>query len=349
MSNILQYIGLFLLLCIPSMAAYADNNQTLNIYIWYGEIPDHVIAQFEKETGIHVNYATYGDNETLYAKLRATKNPGYDIVQPSSYYVQRMSREGMLEVLDKSQLFNYKNLDSQFTHPDYDPNGKYSLPYLWGITGIFVNKKYHNPALIKGWNDFWSPQYRNQIMLLNDPREVFSMALISLGYSANDSDPKHIEQAYLKLKALLPNIKIFNSDAIPSIFIDEDATIGQTWNGDIYRAHLQNSNLQFIFPKEGFVIWVDALAIPRGAPHLANAYKFLNFMMRGDIASQATLEYGYSTANIAARAFLPANIRNNKTIFPDATTLKRGQFQTDVGDNALATYAKYWELLKLSN
>ena len=326
--------------------ARADQN-VLNVYIWYGEIPDRVIAQFEKETGIKVNYATYDDNETMYAKLRASKNAGYDIIEPSSYYVQRMAREGMLEKLDKTKLPLYGNLDPDFAHPSYDPNGQYSLPYMWGITGIFINDQYYDPKSITSWSQLWDKKYYNRISLLDDPREVFSIALLTLGYSVNDQNPQHLEQAYERIKLLLPNIKMFNSDAIPSIFIDEDSTLGMAWNGDIFKAQQENSHLNFVFPKEGFVIWTDNLAIPKNAPHLANAYKFLNFMLRGDVSEQATLDYGYATANSASRKLLPASIRNNPIIFPPEDVMKRGQFQADVSDNALAIMAKYWELLKI--
>lgn len=340
-------ICLFILMALTTMTSYA-NDKVLNLYIWYGEIPDAIIQKFEQETGIKVNYSTYDDNETMYAKLKTSKSIGYDIVEPSSYYVDRMSQEGMLEEIDNTKLSNYKNLDPNFLHPAYDPEGKYALPYLWGITGIYVNQKYFNRNAIHSWADLWQQQYRHKLSLLNDPREVFSMSLISLGYSANDSNPQHIAQAYQHLVDLLPNIKLFNSDAIPSIFIDEDATIGMAWNGDIYKASQENSNLQFIFPKEGFVIWVDNFAIPKNAPHLANAYKFLDFILRADNSEQATLTFGYATANTAARNLLPKSIRENPVIFPPNEVMHRGQFQTDVGDNALALYAKYWELLKIA-
>lgn len=336
-----------IILCLLACnLSYAAKN-VLNLYIWYGEVPDSVIAKFEHETGIKVNYATYDDNETMYAKLKASKNAGYDIVEPSSYYVDRMWREGMLEKIDHSQLSNYGNIDPSFLNSAYDPKSEYCIPYLWGVTGIFVNKRYFKPDSIQSWADLWQKQYYNKVSLLDDPREVFSMALISLGYSPNDTNPEHIKQAYEHLKALLPNIKMFNSDAIPSIFIDEDTTLGMAWNGDIYRASLENPNLTFVFPKDGYVIWVDNFAIPKNAPDRANAYKFLNFILEAQNAEQATLAYGYATANTAARKILPKNLSDSPVIFPSKAVLARGKFQTDVGDQALALYAKYWELLKI--
>lgn len=335
-------------MCFIAPLAYAEDN-TLNVYIWFGEVPDSVIAQFEKDTGIKVNYATYDSNETLYAKLKASNNTEYDIIEPSSYYVDRMTRENMLEKIDKSKLSNYKNLNPLFLHTAYDPKSEYSIPYLWGITGIFVNKKYFSPDQITSWKDLWNPKYKNQIMLLDDAREVFSMALISLGFSPDDNNPDHIQKAYLLLKSLNKNIKLFNSNAMPSIPIDEDAVIGMAWNGDIFKARQENPDIQYVFPKEGFVIWVDNFAIPKNAPHQANAYKFLNYILQGKVAAQATTTFGYATANKDSLKYLPKDVRSDKIIFPDASVMKRGHFQKDVGDDALALYSKYWEKLKLND
>ncbi|MDR3476941.1 MAG: spermidine/putrescine ABC transporter substrate-binding protein [Gammaproteobacteria bacterium] len=325
--------------------AFANEN-TLNIYTWSGVIPDFIIRQFEKETGIKVNFSTYDSNEIMYAKLKADKNPSYDIVEPSSYYIDRMRRQDMLETLDKTKLTNYKNLNPAFMHQAYDPQSSYSLPFIWGITGIFLNKDYFPSNSIKRWSDLWNTKYVDQIMLLDDSREVFSMAMRVLGYSANDSDPEHIKEAYLKLKTLLPNIKIFNSAPI-SILIDEDAAVGMVWNGDLFKAKKENSQLEFIYPKDGFVIWVDNFAIPKNAPHRENAYKFLDFMMRVDIAKAVALDNNFPTANLAAQKTLPTEIRDNPTVYPSQDVLRLGEFQTDIGDAALALYEKYWERLKM--
>ncbi|MFN7097708.1 MAG: PotD/PotF family extracellular solute-binding protein [Gammaproteobacteria bacterium] len=334
------------LLLTISSAAYANDN-IVNVYAWSGEIPDAVIAQFQKETGIKVNFSTYDSNETMYAKLKAVNNPGYDVIEPSSYYVDRMQKEGMLEPLDLSQVNNIKFIDPTFLNDSYDPGNKYSVPNLWGVTGIFVNKKYFDPNTVHSWTDLWQPRFNNQLLLLDDVREVMPMALMSLGYSANDNNTAHLKQAYEQLLHLRNNIKLFVSDAAASIITDEDATVGMTWNGDLYRAQLSNPNLVFIFPKDGFVIWVDCFAVPKDAPHYQNALKFINFMMRPDIALKSSMAYFYATPNLQAQKMMPATIRNNPMIYPSHEILKNGQFQTDLSDQTIALYAQYWEMLKL--
>lgn len=323
----------------------ADN--IVNVYTWSEEIPHFVIVQFEKETGIKVNYSTFESNEVMYAKLRATRNPGYDLVEPSSYYVDRMHHQNMLQKIDRTKLPNFKNLDPAFLNQAYDPQSEYSVPFIWGITGIFINKDYFPDNKIANWKDLTETRYLNQLMLLDDAREVFSVALKMLGYSINDSNPEHIQQAYLKLKSLMPNVKLFNSDAIISILIDEDATVGMTWNGDLYKASRENNKLEFFYPKDGFEIWVDNFAMLKDAPHAENAYKFLNFLLRPEIAKAISLNINYSTANLAAKKIMPPEIRNNLALYPSPEVLRHGEFETDIGDQAFGLFEKYWEQLKI--
>ena len=343
----------FLRYCIILFCLFISNNPlfantpVLNVYWWTGVVPDTVIRQFEKETGIKVNVSTYENNEVMYTKLRAVKQPGYDVIQPSSYMADRMQRQSMLEPLDKTLLPNWHHINPRFLHPIYDPQSQYTAPFIWGVTGIFVNRHAITDTRIQKWADLWRPNYQDQLMLLDDAREVFSMALISLGYSARDTNPEHIKQAYLKLKALLPNIKVFASDTVVSIIIDEDATLGMAWNGDVYKANRENSRVQFILPKEGFVIWIDSLAIPKTAPHKENAYRFINFLLRPDIAKTITLYTRYATANLSAQKTLPAAIKDNPIIYPAEKLLRHGQVQVDVDETTLALIEKYWEELKL--
>lgn len=259
---------------------FADDN-ILNIYIWSNEIPPSVIDLFERETGIDVHVSYFGSNEELYAKMRATGNPGYDIIQPSGYFVGRMAKQEMLLKLDKSQLPNIKNVDPFFVKASYDPNEQYSIPIVWGTTGIFINRRYFPNVKIDSWNDLWSPQFKDTLLLPNDPGEVFVMAMFSMHESIIDPTPETLKAAYEKLITLLPNVRLFNSEAAPSIVGDEDATVGIMWNSDFVLASQSNTHLQFIYPKEGFLAWVDCLTIPTGAKHLQNAYRFLNFILRG--------------------------------------------------------------------
>lgn len=346
LSSMAMYLSVVFCIFLSPLAALAEEKM-VNVYAWTGEIPDSIVKQFEHETNIKVNFSTYQNNEIMFTKIR-TSHASYDIVMPSSYFVDRMRRLNMLEKLDKKKLPNWHNLNPEFLHPAYDPTMNYSVPFIWGVTGIFVNQQYFDPSNIKQWNDLWSKRFFNQLMLLDDTREVFSIALLALGYSPNDRNPAHIKEAFLKLKGLMKNVKVFSSETVVSIIIDEDATVGTSWNGDTYKAARENPNIKYVLPKDGFVIWVDNFAIPLNAPHRDEAYAFINFILRPDIAKAIALDTHNPIANLAGLRLLPKEVINNPVIYPPKKIMQRGQFQTDVGEETLALYEKYWEELKMS-
>ncbi|CAM4446762.1 MAG: Spermidine/putrescine-binding periplasmic protein [Legionellaceae bacterium] len=328
----------------PTSALASENS--VNIFNWSGYMPDAILRQFEQETGIKVNYSTYDNNETLYAKLKANPNSGYDLVVPSTYFIDRMRKQKMLHLIDKSKLTNFQNINPGLLNKKFDPHNNYSIPFLWSTTGIVINTKFWQKNSIKSWKDLWKNQYYDQLFILDDVREVFSMALIALGYSANDTKPQHIKAAFQQLKKLMPNIKIFNAEAGKAIYIDEDVTIGMGWNGDINLANKENSNLEFIYPEEGYVISLDSMGIPINAPHLENAYKFINFILRPDIAKKISIETGYATANGEALKLLPKALRENPITYPNNEILARGHFQTDAGSSS-TLFEQYFQQLKI--
>ncbi len=339
-------ITLILILLMGMSGVHATGNKVVNVYTWSGYIPDSVIQKFEEETGIRVNYSTYVNNEVLYAKLKANPDSDYDVIMPSSYFADRMIKQGILQKIDYQQLVNAKQLDSIFPNPTFDPKNEYSVPYLWTSTGIVVNAKYYEVNQITKWLDLWDPQYRDKLLVLDDAREDFSMALLTLGYSVNDENEQHIRAAFERLKSLMRNIKIFNSDTQHSIYLDEDITLGMGWNGDIYLAARENPALKFVYPEEGFIVSIDGFAIPKSAKHVENAHRFIDFVLQESIAKKICLETGFSTVNRNVISSLPEAIRNNPISYPDAETMKRAAFQADVG-KAVPIYEKYFERLKL--
>lgn len=333
------------LFCLFIISSTYANKNTLNLYAWSGEVSNDIIAQFERETGIKVNYSIFDNNEIMFTKLR-TNRKGYDLVEPSTYYIQRMRQQHMLEKIDKSKLSNYHYIDPFFLNKPYDPESLYGVPFAWGVTGIFYNTDYYTDSDIKSWSDLSKPIFQNSLMLLDEIRSVFSSTMKMLGYSINDQNPEHIHQAYLKLKTLKPNIRLFNSDAVISILIDEDATVGMAWSGDVVTAQRENPKLRFVFPEDGFEIWVDHFVLLKDAPHRENAYKFLNFLLRPDVAKTVSLHTNYSTTNLAAKNMMPDQTKNNPILYPSYETLRRGEFPTDNGQ-ASFLLEKYWEWLKM--
>lgn len=308
-------------------------------------MPQSVIDGFEKETGINIKYSTYDSNEAMYAKIKSDKESSYDILVPSTYFVNKMSKEGLLAKIDKSKLKNFKNLDDNLLYKPFDPKNDYSVPYLWGSTGISYNAAILGKGAITKWDDLWNPKYKNSLLLTDDLREVFGMTLKTLGYSANDQDSAHIKQAYEKLKKLLPNVKVYNSESPKDVYLSEEVVAGMNFNGENYMANDENPDLTYVYPKEGILLWIDSLVIPKNAQHYDNALLFIDYLLRPEMAKVISEEIGYATPNLKAKELLDEKVRNNPIIYPTKEDLKNSEFQIDLGA-ALPVYEKYWEKLK---
>lgn len=345
-------IGLVLASCSNSDTAAvegaADSDVTLNLYNWSEYMPQEILDGFEKETGIRVNYTTFDSNEAMYAKLKLLDDSSqYDLAVPSTYYVEKMAKEGLLQELDKSKLSNFKNLDTSFTNKKVDPENKYSIPYMWGSTGLAINGDAVDPATVNSWNDLWRPEYKNQVMLMNDMREVFGMALLTMGYSGNSKNPEEIKAAYEKLATLMPNVKTFNSDATRIPYIEGETNLGMTWNGEAVMANDEGlTSLVYKYPTEGAILWMDNFVIPKNAKNVDAAHKFIDYLLQPENAKIVSEEIGYASPNLAARELMEESVRNNPTIYPGPQVLEKAEFQEDVGDEALQVYQQYWDKLK---
>ncbi len=337
--------GIFLALA-GMQSAFAAGE--LYVYIWSEYLPDHLVKQFTEETGIKVNISTYDSNEAMYTKVRLLDNENnYDLVVPSTYFVSKMRQENAFMPIDKTKLPNLKNIDPSFLNQVFDPNNQYSIPYLWGSTGLCYNSKYVKGP-VNSWNELFKPEYNNKLILTDDVREVFDVALRLLSYSGNDTNEQHIKQAYEKLKTLIPHVKIFNSNSPKLNYINEEVIMGLTYNGEAYMASKENPNIRYAYPKEGVILWMDSLTIPKNAKNVDNAHQFINFLLRPEVAKEISEEMGYATPNKAALKLLKPEIQNNPTIYPDKKIIDAGEFQTDIG-NTIVTYEWYWEMLKTGN
>ena len=317
--------------------------QVLNIYSWADNFAPEVIEQFEQQYNVKVNYDVYGSNEEMLAKIQAGAS-GYDLIQPSDYMVATMIELGLLEELNKGNIPNLKNIVSTFETPPFDPGNKYSIVYTWGITGIAYNKNYVKEPPTS-WSDLWKDEYKDRVILLNDPREVLGMALIKNGYSNSTTNPEELEKAFQDLKTLVPNVIAFDTDNIKQKMIAEEAWIGTVWSGDAAYIYAENQNVDYVIPKEGATIWADTLAIPKGAKNKELAEKFINFLFEPEVSVKNYEAIGYSNPNEAAYPLHSEEYRSNKMIFLDPADIARAEWLVDVGD-MLQEYDRYWTELK---
>lgn len=329
-----------------AMAAQAA--EKLYVYNWTEYVPSSLLEQFTKETGIEVIYSTFESNEEMFSKLKLSNSTGYDIVFPSSYYVGKMVKEGMLAEIDKSKLTNLVNISPDLMGKSFDPDNKYSLPYVYGLTGIGVNASDIDLQKVTSWADLWNPEYKGKVLLMNDPREVFHIALLLDGKSPNSENEADIKAAYERLTKLLPNVLIFNSDSPEMPFLQGEVAIGMQWTGSAYRAKHENPELQFIFPKEGSIVWMDNYVIPKNAQNKEAAHKFIDFLLRPESAKEVIEKMGFSMPNEGVKALLPTETVADPLIFPPTSEIEKGILQSDVG-SAVEIYEKYWNLLKTNS
>ena len=337
--------AVFLALCVLVSPAFADEEKVLNVFSWSEYIPQSVVNDFTKETGIKVVLSTYESNEAMYAKIKLLQGKGYDLIIPSSYFVELLAADKLLAPIDKKAIQGLENLDPASMNLSYDPENTYTVPYMWGTVGILVNTNAVDPAALTSWNDLKSPEFKDRILLSDDLRDSFGMALSACGYSINSKNPDEIAKAYAWLRELKPSVRIFDVTATKQAFISEEVVGGFSWNGDAFIAMQENPALQFIIPREGLILWMDCFAIPAGADHKSNAHKFISYLLRPEVAKLCVEEFNYTTPNLAARKLLAPKYAENTVIMPSSEQMSKGELTSDVG-KVREVYETYWERLK---
>jgi spermidine/putrescine-binding protein len=284
--------------------AAPGEEKVLNLFAWSEYVPKAMLDGFTAETGIKVNYDAYSSNEEMYAKISAGAS-GYDIIQPSDYWVGVMSRGGYLRELDLTKIPNLVNVDPSLPYELYDPGHKYTVPWQWGSVAIAVNTdKILQP--VTTFTDLLKPEFAGRIVLLDDERQVIGAALLALGYSPNTTDATELEKAKQMLLTLVPGVKLFDSDTPSTALLTGEADIGLIWNGEAAIAHKENPAITYIYPSEGTIFWYDNMAIVQDATHPEAALAFLNYMLKPEASLLITQEFPYSNPNLAALNLLKA-------------------------------------------
>ena len=319
-----------LLVCVLSSSVSAAETVTINVYNWGQYIADgtddsiDVIDEFESAyPNIKVNYMTFDSNESMYTKLKAGGST-FDIIIPSDYMVQKLMDEDMLEPLDFANIPNFEYIDDSFKNLAYDPENLYSVPYTWGSVGVIYNTKYVSPEDIGGWDLLWNEKYAGKILMFDNPRDAFAIAELELGYSINTENSTLLTLSSNKLREQKPLVQGYVMDQIFDKMQRGEAWIAPYYAGDYLTMVEENPDLGFYFPEEGFNLFVDAICIPKGAEHKAEAETFINFLISPEICAQ-NLEYlGYSAPSTEAKALMDPETAENPIAYPEEETLARG-------------------------
>ncbi|MBO2521383.1 MAG: spermidine/putrescine ABC transporter substrate-binding protein [Firmicutes bacterium] len=327
----MRKLALIVLGCLLALSAPAAA-QTLNIYNWADYLDDAVIREFEREYGIRVIYNVYSNNEELHARLRGGAS-GYDVIFPSDYMAEVLIAEGLLQPIPREAVPNLAYIDERFLDLPFDPGNQYTVPYLWGSTGIGVNTRYVKEP-VDSWDILWDPKYRGRIAMLNDPREVFGVALKRLGYSANTRDLEALEKAKELLVEQKPLVLTYDSDNTEILLVSEEVWLAHGYSGDVLRAMEDNPDITYVVPKEGGLLWMDVMAIPKTARNVDGALKFINFILRPDIHARLAEANQYPTPNRAAWEYHDEEFRQNPAIYVPDDVMERMEWIEDLGDMA---------------
>jgi spermidine/putrescine transport system permease protein len=315
----------------------------LNIYIWSNYLPENVIAEFERRYDAKINVELYDSNEALLAKLQSG-SATFDIVVPSDYMVTILKEQGLLEELDRDHMTNFSNLDPQFTGLSYDPANQFSVPYMWGTTGIAYRKdKVTGP--IDSWSVLWDIHYKDRLAMLDDVRETFGAALKSMGKSLNSTETQDIAAAAEMLMQQKPLLKAYDSGGFDQLLLSGDVWIAQAYSGQIAKAMTDNRNIGYVIPKEGCTLFVDNLCIPRAAKNRELAAAFINYVLEAGTAAAIANGTGYSSPNLAARAFIRPDLLANEAAYPPRDALERCELIKEIGP-AITLYDRYWTEVK---
>ena len=286
--------------CSKSDPVDKYGSDVLNVFNWGEYIGEDVIANFEEEYGVKVNYSLFDSNEIMYTKLLSGNN--YDVIVPSDYMIERLMEEELIQPLDYTYMTNLDDLDTEVLalRDEYDDGGKYSIPYFWGTVGLVYNK--NNVDIDKldelGWNILKDTEYSNNIFMYDSERDSFMVALKALGYSMNTENMDEINKAYDWLCELHDTMNpSYVTDEVTVAMINNEKDIAVVYSGDAAFIISQNDDMAYYVPKEGTNVWSDGFVIPANAKNPKLANEFINYMMSYDSAMDSSIEVGYTSAN----------------------------------------------------
>ena len=332
------------ILATPVVLARSQGHGTgeLNLYLWSNYITPQTIRRFEERTGAKVNLDVYDSAEALLSKMLAG-NPGYDVICPPTYTLAPLMRAGVLAPLDHDRLTHLGGTAPEFLGQDWDRENRFSIPYLWGVTGIASDARL--VPVVDSWNALLDPQWKGKILMLDDAREAIAFGALLLGLDPNTREPDALARIRKILIDQKPLVRAYDSASFDDAVLSGEVALAQSWSGQIAKLMKEAPWVRFTIPREGAMVFVDNLAIPKNAPHPDLAREFLDFVMEPEIAAEICLTTGYSTPSRAGRALLPQNLRDNPAMFPSDADMKRLRAFEDLGE-AAGLHDRLWTEVK---
>ena len=300
-----------------------SNVRRLNVLNWSNYVAPRTIPEFEREFGVAVRYSTYESNEELAARI-FSGNSGWDVIFPTNHYIVPLTQNGLLDSVQLNRLTNLKNLDAAFRHPVWDPDLRYSIPYMWGATGIVFNRQLEWEP--QSWGSLWDERLRGRLTMLDDPAEVLGAALKKLGHSLNSISEGELRAAEAEAIRQKPLLLAYLNAEVRDQLVSGDVLCAQLWNTTAQQAMDSSAGLRFAYPAEGFGLYTDTMAILRESSRQELAHEFINYLLRPNVAAEIVTATRTSTVNAAARKLLPPEVYGNPVLYPSNETLSRGEW-----------------------
>lgn len=336
---------------LAGASAHAEDQ--LHLYNWNNYIAPETVTRFEASCKCKVVQTFYADNEEMLAKLAAGAK-GYDIIVPTGNALQSLIKQNALKPLDKTQLSNLKNINPAYLNTDFDKGNQFSVPYAYTVTLIGYNdQKIKELGInVDSWAAIFDPKLlekmKGKITVLDSANELMAAALKYLGYSANDTDEKHWQEAKNVILKAKPYWAAFNGTS----YIKE-LTVGNIWlvhgySSDIFQADIdaqkagRKFHIRHAMPKEGAVLALDSMVIHKAAPRPDLAQKFMNFMLEGKNAAELTNLIGSGNPNAEALKSINPDIAKNTAIFPDQASLAKLEMLKDLNSKQRRSLNKIW-------
>jgi spermidine/putrescine transport system permease protein len=280
----------------------------------------------------------------MLAKLMAGGG-NYDLTVASDFMVEILSKQGLIQQINKDSLSNLSNIGAQFLDLPFDKGNKYSVPYMW-LAGIIAYDSSKIPeGTIKGYKDLWKPELKNSLTVLDDERVIIGITLKKLGYPLNETSPEALQKAKEELKKLQPNIKSYDSDSPKTSLINGEAKAIFAWGAEGSLASRENPNIKYVIPEEGLFLQQDNFVIPKAAKNIKAAELFMNFIMEPEISAEISHYFPYGNPNTSAYEFIDKTILDDKAVYPPEEAVKKGEYLKDIG-NSVTELDKIWTEVK---
>ena len=331
------------LMGLPGLAGCTRGRPRLNVFNWSNYVGDRTLSDFERETGIQIRYAVYESNEEMLARV-LSGNSGWDIVFPTHYFIEPMRQNNLLARIDRQYLPNLANLAPSFAKPPWDPNLEWSVPYMWGSSGILYNPKIGPPPT--RWADLWEDRLRGRMTMLDDPAEVLGAALKKLGLSLNETREPQLRQAQAEALRQKPLLRAYLNAEVRDQMVAGDVLACQLWATTAQQAIDAAPHLKYIYPAEGYALYADSAVLLRESRRQDLAHRFLNYLLRPEVAAAVVTQSRTATANQEAQKRLPPNVANLETLFPTQETLARGEWFATMPAPAQRLRDRLWTEIK---